>query len=292
MKGNLQGRARAFEAFMIRSNCSDLACLRHAPTRNLIEANAYVTLYGTGSTVGFGPIVDGDLVPDLPSKLLLEGRYHKTLDAIVAANNAHEVCLLCPYRFQYENIHCRRQGRYYVPSPVNVTEATLDDYLSSLVPNITEASRKEALALYLGSALKKESLWDRTTTLIGDIMFACNAQVLASSYATHNDATYRYIFAVPPGAHGDDVPFTFYSEGDNPSDVAVANTTVASVLPNVIASLAISGVPQTALNTTMETYRSKETVLVIHHNATSRHVGDPWRNARYIFWQNITYVQG
>ena len=89
MKGNIEQRERTFNAFMTQSNCSDLKCLREAPTSALIAANSNVTQTST-----IGPVVDDDFVPDYPSKLMLDGRYHKTLVSVIAANNNHEVAFL------------------------------------------------------------------------------------------------------------------------------------------------------------------------------------------------------
>lgn len=38
--------------------------------------------------IGFGSIIDGDLVPDLPDNLLDEGRYHKSIKSVLSANMA------------------------------------------------------------------------------------------------------------------------------------------------------------------------------------------------------------
>jgi carboxylesterase type B len=93
-KGNLQARDEEFKVFMAKANCSDLACVRGAPTQALMQANSLSTGNASAAGVGFTLVVDGDFVPDLPSKLLLEGRYHKTLTSVIAANNEHEVRLL------------------------------------------------------------------------------------------------------------------------------------------------------------------------------------------------------
>lgn len=53
-----------------------------------------MTTVGAPGGVGFGPVVDDDLVPGLPGKLLSEGKYHRTLRGLVSANNAHEVCTI------------------------------------------------------------------------------------------------------------------------------------------------------------------------------------------------------
>jgi len=91
IKGNLRGRDDKFKAFTTKANCSDLDCLRRAPTQALMEANS--VLNQDIFAPGFSVVVDGDFVPDLPSKLFLQGRYHKTLTAVIAANNEHEVRL-------------------------------------------------------------------------------------------------------------------------------------------------------------------------------------------------------
>ena len=174
---------------------------------------------------------------------------------------------------------------------MNVTEDTFDGFITSLVPGITEGSRRDVHALYIGGP-SNESLWERTTSLIGDILFDCNAQIIASSYAAHENAAYRYVFSVPPGEHAEDVPYSFYSEGDNPSDTLVISLAVANVLPNIITSLAVSGIPQFTPNDTMEKYGSKEVILNIASNATSERIGDPWRSKRCSYWQNGMFVQG
>jgi len=269
-KGNLRGRDDKFKAFMAKANCSDLNCLRHAPTQNLMEANSI--LNQNAFFPGFSVVVDGDIVPDLPSRLFLQSRYHKTLTAVIASNNEHE-------------------GRILLPTSANVTIDDFNRFLTTLVPNMTWAAQETARALYLDPA-SKESIWDRTTAFISDAIFTCNAQVLAASDAGHADRTFRYIFAAPPAVHGNDVPYTFYSNGDNPSDVNVVNTSVASVLQHIITSLAITGAPEFAPHMPLENYGVKQNILVVNETFVDLHAGDPWHNRRCTFWQNALHIQG
>jgi hypothetical protein len=172
-----------------------------------------------------------------------------------------------------------------------VTIADFNSFLSTLVPNMTSAGQDAVRALYLDPA-SHESIWERTTSLIADVEFDCNAQVVASSYAALHDNAFRYIFSVPPAKHGDDVPYSFYSNGDNPTDVLVVNTSVASVLPHIITSLAISGVPESAPHKPLEKYGSKQNILVVNKTVVYQRVGDPWHSKRCAFWQQADYVQG
>jgi hypothetical protein len=59
-----------------------------------MEAKIYSTQRAGVAGVGFAVVMDGDYVPDLPNRLFLDGRYHKTLTSVIAANNEHEVRLL------------------------------------------------------------------------------------------------------------------------------------------------------------------------------------------------------
>lgn len=170
---------------------------------------------------------------------------------------------------------------------------TIDDfngYLTSLVPNITSASQNTVRALYLDPA-SYGSIYDRTIALISDIIFTCNAQVIASSYAAHNNNAYRYIFAVPPATHGQDVPYTFYSSGDSPTDYSVANTTVAFAIQRIVTSLSQFGVPR-AGSTPLQKYGVAENLLVLNLAGIEQHAGDPWHNERCAFWLNADHVQG
>jgi carboxylesterase type B len=128
--------------------------------------------------------------------------------------------------------------------------------------------------------------------LIADVLFDCNAQVVAWSYAAHSNNAFRYIFAVPPAKHADDLSYSFYSNGDNPSDTVVVNTSVASVLQQIITSLAMSGIPKSAPHKLLTTYGEKQNILVVNKTVVYQRVGDPWQNKRCAFWQQVDYVQG
>lgn len=76
-----------YNAFESAANCTNLECLRQAPTEVLKVANQNVVLSG----VSFGPVVDGDYIPDIPMKLLVEGNFHRNLKSVIATNTGFEV---------------------------------------------------------------------------------------------------------------------------------------------------------------------------------------------------------
>jgi hypothetical protein len=112
---------RTFDVFLNHTGCSNMQQLRQANTSTLIKANDFLTSIGVKNGTGIGPIVDGDLVPDLPGKLIMEGRFQPSLRGLVSANNAHEVgsykiYSMVPYSinsFKTGRLLCRRSGLRY-----------------------------------------------------------------------------------------------------------------------------------------------------------------------------------
>lgn len=79
--------ATIYNAFESAANCTNVECLRQAPTEVLKKANQNVIFNGAF----FGPVVDGDYVPDIPMKLLVEGKFHQNLKSIISTNTGFEV---------------------------------------------------------------------------------------------------------------------------------------------------------------------------------------------------------
>ena len=78
---------------MKSTNCTTLECLRDAPTEVLLKANHdVIMLLVTGEIGAFGPAVDGNYVPDIPIRLLSQGKYHRELKSLISSNVGFEVC--------------------------------------------------------------------------------------------------------------------------------------------------------------------------------------------------------
>lgn len=64
------------------------ACLHSV---SLIREPMRILIVCMHKLTGIGPVVDGSFVPDLPGKLLLEGKFAKDVKVMVG-HNANEVC--------------------------------------------------------------------------------------------------------------------------------------------------------------------------------------------------------
>ena len=77
---------------MKSTNCTTLECLRDAPTEVLLKANHDVIMLSVGDIGAFGPAVDGNYVPDIPIRLLAQGKYHHELKSLISSSMGFEVC--------------------------------------------------------------------------------------------------------------------------------------------------------------------------------------------------------
>jgi carboxylesterase type B len=75
-----------------------MPCLRAAPLSKIVEA-----VNGKPSTCKFLPVIDGDFIPDYPSRLLAQGRF---------------------YKVPYIGGHCTDDGSIFVGAPSGITNTT------------------------------------------------------------------------------------------------------------------------------------------------------------------------
>lgn len=97
-----------YKLFLNSSGCQDVACLRSLPTEAIVAANQDL-LFDVpssgwlGPMIGYGPVLDGDLVPDLPDRLLQEGKYQRSVERVLTASMANDglyntVCKCSPQK--------------------------------------------------------------------------------------------------------------------------------------------------------------------------------------------------
>lgn len=92
-------RAKLYEDVLAATNCTSVECLRCISESDLLAANYYLVaeVYSNGGGgnlgpgIGFGPVTDGDYVPDIPSILFEQGRYHKSVKSLIVGMMAEEV---------------------------------------------------------------------------------------------------------------------------------------------------------------------------------------------------------
>lgn len=74
-------------------------CLRPLSEPDLLATNYHLVaeVYSNGGDgdfgpgIGFGPVADGDYIPDVPVILFDQGRYHKSVKSLIVEIMAEEV---------------------------------------------------------------------------------------------------------------------------------------------------------------------------------------------------------
>ncbi|RAH47257.1 alpha/beta-hydrolase, partial [Aspergillus brunneoviolaceus CBS 621.78] len=266
---NQQTSAR--DAFLELLNVSSIEEARSLTSDRLIAANAYqianTLVYGTFT---YGPVVDGSLIKDLPSNILLDPGFAWQGLRIMTGHTSNEGLIFTP------------------PAGVNSSaySTILSDFLPNLVPEVAEDI---AQTLYPptfntpAASLGYSDAVGRLALTISDAFFRCKNLYLSTALET----VYGYSFAVAPGLHSEDLYFTFY-DPTNP-DSSVVDADVALTMQDYIASFVQQGQPSssTANATVWNSYWPQGQVSNIQAgNILS--VPDPVDMDRCQVWWNIT----
>ncbi|KEF60966.1 uncharacterized protein A1O9_02530 [Exophiala aquamarina CBS 119918] len=202
-----QRRREVFDTVLDAANCSSLICLQSVSEEELREVNRYLlndvpSLSGGGNFgpgIGFGPIVDGDFVPDLPVGIPTLSKSLGRLKAIISANMANEGAITSSGRGMPEGF----------PSLVR-----------RILPSATDETIARIQALYQWPDAAPEQLaWQWTA----DAVFVCHSIAIAEALET---STRRYVMSIPPAYHGLDSLYYFYTDDQiTPvQDIAIARS--------------------------------------------------------------------
>lgn len=243
----------SLQTLLAAVNVSTMEELRAVPLSTLNAANTLLT--STQRLGFFGPSVDGTFVPEPLPALLAQGDFDQSVTAFIGMNS-HEGILFS--------------------DPTVESSAAYSTYIRNMIPGISNAS-----ASHIEEVLYPEvfdgsygytSQFERGLITFQELFFTCNSPML--SWGLQN-RTYNYIFAVPPGVHAQDVPYTFYNGpetsvgGITPPPTTPAEIAVAGILQSWIATFVTRGTPRAGGVQSFEPYGSTANVLALGVNATS-----------------------
>jgi len=206
------------------------------------------------------PVVDGDFVPALPGKLLLQGNYDKSLKVMAGHNIDEGIEFMDPFAQDEERFEA--DMRIYFPT---ITDTAIQYISKTLYPPVFDGS--------IGYTTPTV----RMDLLITEAFFTCSTNILARAYG---DQTYNYIFTVPPSLHGDDIAYTYY----NGPSASVKNDTLAVIMQEYFTNFAISGNPNGPDLPHFQTYGTGNVVQNLGLD-TIGPVPDNAANPRCLWWQ-------
>ncbi|KUJ08106.1 alpha/beta-hydrolase [Mollisia scopiformis] len=218
----------------------------------------------------FQPTVDGDYITDILGISLLRGEFDPTI-SVISAHNSNE-------GFVYTD-----------PSATN--SSALETYLRILFPLIkseilTYISTVLYPAIYDGSQ-PYTTPFSRLDLLISEMMIGCNSRFISTA---KGNQSWNYMFSVPPGHHGADVPYTFF---DGTFNDPVTNATVAEMMQRFLVAFVSGGDPNAFLGADgLEGFpRYGEEARVLNFNESFVDVReDTMKNSRCDWWQLGLYL--
>jgi carboxylesterase type B len=238
---------------------------RALPSSVLLEANLRQVGAATYGTYVYGPAVDNDFVPDVASKLFIDGSFVKDVK-ILSAYNAHEGAL-----FQ---------------DPSIVDETMVTELVRRVFPDMSADTLEYLLdvvypAVYNGS-YPYASLSERIELYLTEALFACNHNAMLRA-VDDPDSSYGYRFSVSRGWHGDDLAYTFH-----PSAGPVQDDHVAKLMQSYIAGFAANGDPNSNdPDVAFPKFGAESRIIDL--NTTRSVIEDPSMNDRCAFWQKALF---
>lgn len=167
----------------------------------LLQINGAMVFCSSAGTFTFGPTVDGGYVPDLPGVLLLDGKFDSDLQ-VMLGHNLNEAALFVPSTTETD-----KEARAVMKQALPGVDSEIVDYvLGELYPCASDAT-----------SYKNE--YERAATLVSELSFSCNTRYLATAFGNN---TFSYRFQVPPGAHSQDIPWTFFNGNTTNLDPTMA----------------------------------------------------------------------
>ncbi|KAM0803852.1 Alpha/Beta hydrolase protein [Usnea florida] len=215
-------------------------------------------------TYAFGPVVDGEYIPDLPGVLLAKGKYVKIVRTIIS--------------------HCSDEGLLFT-SPFITNGSDYSAFLQQVFPGIAPKQLNFiSTTLYpanFSGYYGYTSQMGRTSLTVGDAAIVCNARYLDDAF----QGQYAYEFTVPPSTHAEDLSYLFY---DNGTAAMVSNTTLAVLLQRYITRFAETGSPNAP---DLPPFATNENQIV--QNLNSSYIGpimdESISRYRCAYWQEALY---
>jgi carboxylesterase type B len=245
--------------------------LRTLPYEILYELNAIIVGLSTYGSFTFGPVVDpspGAYVPDFPARLISQGKFHNV--NLTVGHNTNEGLLFSPPFIQ-------TQAEF-----VEAIQALFPTANASTVSFITNVLYPPVFNGTYGYT----NAIGRTALLISNFLVTCNANILASTLKSG----YAYVFSVPPGLHGEDVPYTFFNGDSSTSDEGLpVNASVAGVFQKYLTNFVVTGKPTALGSQDFTIYGQQDTVTNIGLTALGAQIKDPGAVPACQFWQEAPF---
>ena len=225
-----------------------------------------------GASGETGPVVDGNIVPQLPALFLAQGRRAKNVRSIFAGHFTDE-------RFVFINPAIQNvtafNNQLQIEVFPDVQTAVLDHITNTLYLPISSNERDLGLFFSNKTSIGYNDTISRLATLQADFILTSNAYALLKAFSINN--SYAYLFKEGLDLHGEDTPYTFYnySPTQDAYDIGLVNGTVAKAFQDWILSFASTGNRNGKGEVTLPSYGNSRTMRLSSSLGLGISVADP-----------------
>lgn len=198
-----------------QTKCTDFDCVQRLPESAIAEANRYHYLEAPsggfpGSSISYGPVIDGDLVKNLPDRVLQQisqslpapPSYVKRVIAGFMKNDGAASTI-------GDFTSWAEQVSVFARTPSNATISAIENLYGPFNGS--------------GSSFREDGFVEMTPfdAFSGDMIFACHSHFAAEAFAANradghwpglHSESYRYEMSIQPAVHGQDISYYFFDE--------------------------------------------------------------------------------
>ncbi|KAL3424599.1 carboxylesterase family protein [Phlyctema vagabunda] len=184
-----------YSTFKMKAKVNSLEELRTTDSKIiklLLDANNKMIEDSPYGQFIFGPAVDDDLIPAPPGLLLKHGGFWGDAELMLAHNG--------------------NEGLLFT-SQLAATTAKFREIITASLPSLDPDDLAKVLEMYpLRDGAKYKERVQRTANASAELAVTCNVQYLNEAYKQYaRQDSFKYVFNVQPGFHGQDAFFTFYA---------------------------------------------------------------------------------
>ena len=193
-----------------------------------------------GASGGTGPVVDSNIVPQLPALLLAQGRYAKNVRGVFAGHNTNEGFIFTDPAIQNPTAFDEQIKDEVLP---DAQPSVLDHIKSTLYPPIFSNQKELGLFFSNQTSIGYNDTISSLATLEADFLLTSNAYAAIKAFGVNK--THAYLFDVGLGLHGEDTRYVFYNyvPTQDVFGIGQVNTTVAKAFQDWILSYVSTGDP-------------------------------------------------
>ncbi|KAI0017078.1 Alpha/Beta hydrolase protein [Xylariomycetidae sp. FL0641] len=206
---------------------TSVADLANLDAETLASVNQAVVEGASTGAFNYGPIPDGDYVPEYPQVLLYQKKFHQNIEVMTSHTANESVPFTSTSITTTEALHTQIEHNF-----PEAAEDTIHVMLADIYPDV------------LNGTYPWTTQFARAAQIATESSFACTTKYLADA---RDGQSYNYVFAYPPGYHAGDLDYTFYNgEVGLESNGYPVNVDFAKQHQQYIVSFAQTGNPNPA----------------------------------------------